>query len=247
MNQVLRFFPPTLIFCLALILSYMCVRFSFFGYFIEEKYFLGTFFWFILSIFFILWIASFIQVIFGNPGESKIEGYYNKHNGCQTYCPKCGNIKPYRTHHCKKCNKCYVRMDHHCDALGVCIALRNHKSFILLILYSIISLSIFSFSSIVLMFIGHFESFPYPLLFNGFSGGSLAILLSFLLYGQLKTILTGRTVLENIYDIHYESKLSKYERFCEIFGKKPLNWFLPFPLSFDDTNGFKWEKDRKID
>lgn len=247
MNPILRFVPPAIIFSITLTLSYMCVKYSFYGYFIEGKYLWGTFFWFALSIFLILWNAAFIQIVFGNPGESKIEGYYNKQSNCSNYCPKCGNIKPFRTHHCSRCNKCYVRLDHHCDALGVCIALRNHKVFILLLLYSILSLLVFTFSSIMLIFVGHFESLPYPLLFNGFAGGSLIIILGFLLYEQIKTIFTGKTVLETEFKIPYESKLSKYERFCEIFGKKRKDWFLPFPLSFEDTCGFKWEKDRKTD
>ena len=45
-----------------------------------------------------------------------------------------------RCHHCRVCNICVLRMDHHCPWVYNCIGFRNHKYFILLLIYSAIDL-----------------------------------------------------------------------------------------------------------
>ena len=52
------------------------------------------------------------------------------------YCRTCKQPKPPRTHHCSACKKCYMRMDHHCPWVGSCVAYRNHKLFLLFLLYT---------------------------------------------------------------------------------------------------------------
>lgn len=47
-----------------------------------------------------------------------------------TFCWKCDQFKPVRTHHCSTCEICVNRMDHHCNFLGVCIGKHNHRYFI---------------------------------------------------------------------------------------------------------------------
>ena len=67
----------------------------------------------------------------------------------KTYCKKCSNYKPERTHHCSVCDKCVQKMDHHCPWIVNCVGQRNHKSFLLFTIYSMaifstINKSIFS-------------------------------------------------------------------------------------------------------
>ena len=52
------------------------------------------------------------------------------------FCFKCNQIKPPRTHHCSCCNRCIVKMDHHCPWVGGCVAFRNHKLFVLFLIYT---------------------------------------------------------------------------------------------------------------
>jgi hypothetical protein len=58
------------------------------------------------------------------------------------YCFKCKSIKPIRSHHCSTCSRCILRMDHHCPWIGQCVGLKNHKQFLLFLLYSTIGLTI---------------------------------------------------------------------------------------------------------
>jgi len=55
------------------------------------------------------------------------------------FCELCNCYKPPRTHHCKKCDRCVVKMDHHCYWIGNCVGYKNHKYFILFLIYVVIS------------------------------------------------------------------------------------------------------------
>lgn len=51
------------------------------------------------------------------------------------WCASCKQPKPPRTHHCSVCGKCIMKMDHHCPWVGSCVGFKNHKHFILFMLY----------------------------------------------------------------------------------------------------------------
>ncbi|KAM7207554.1 palmitoyltransferase [Naviculisporaceae sp. PSN 640] len=68
-----------------------------------------------------------------------------KANGEIRFCKKCVARKPDRAHHCSTCGRCVLKMDHHCPWLATCIGLRNHKAFLLFLIY----LTLFSFFSFV--------------------------------------------------------------------------------------------------
>ncbi|KAJ4425268.1 palmitoyltransferase for Vac8p [Gnomoniopsis sp. IMI 355080] len=63
-----------------------------------------------------------------------------KSNGEMRFCKKCQARKPDRAHHCSTCRRCVLKMDHHCPWLATCVGLRNHKAFLLFLIY----VSIFS-------------------------------------------------------------------------------------------------------
>ncbi|TPX06928.1 uncharacterized protein E0L32_011152 [Thyridium curvatum] len=59
-----------------------------------------------------------------------------KSNGELRFCKKCQARKPDRAHHCSTCRRCVLKMDHHCPWLASCIGLRNHKAFLLFLVYT---------------------------------------------------------------------------------------------------------------
>lgn len=59
-----------------------------------------------------------------------------KSNGELRFCKKCQTRKPDRAHHCSTCRRCVLKMDHHCPWLATCIGLRNHKAFLLFLIYT---------------------------------------------------------------------------------------------------------------
>jgi palmitoyltransferase len=51
------------------------------------------------------------------------------------WCAKCDNYKPAHTHHCSYCGTCIENFDHHCPWMNNCVGRRNHKFFMLFLLY----------------------------------------------------------------------------------------------------------------
>ncbi|KAK1756917.1 Palmitoyltransferase PFA3 [Echria macrotheca] len=69
-----------------------------------------------------------------------------KSNGELRFCKKCQARKPDRAHHCSTCRRCVLKMDHHCPWLATCIGLRNHKAFLLFLIYTTL-FSTFAFAT----------------------------------------------------------------------------------------------------
>ncbi|PHH52678.1 Palmitoyltransferase PFA3 [Ceratocystis fimbriata CBS 114723] len=93
---------------------------------------------------------SYTTAVFTDPGSTtRSNGDYSaieapphstsftvKSNGEIRYCKKCQMRKPDRAHHCSTCRRCVLKMDHHCPWLATCIGLRNHKAFLLFLIYT---------------------------------------------------------------------------------------------------------------
>jgi hypothetical protein len=56
-----------------------------------------------------------------------------------TYCYKCGIVRPARCHHCSTCHRCVLGFDHHCVWLNNCIGYNNYRSFLLTLLFLMLS------------------------------------------------------------------------------------------------------------
>lgn len=103
---------------------------------------------------------SYLTAVFTNPGSTTNDDGYGllptsqqgqnnatnftvKSNGDYRFCKKCQARKPDRAHHCSTCQRCVLKMDHHCPWLATCIGLKNHKAFLLFLIYT----TVFSFYS----------------------------------------------------------------------------------------------------
>ncbi|KAI0891567.1 palmitoyltransferase PFA3 [Annulohypoxylon nitens] len=93
----------------------------------------------------------YTTAVFTNPGSTTSSTGYSslptnnppqatsftvKSNGETRFCKKCQARKPDRAHHCSTCRRCVLKMDHHCPWLATCIGLRNHKAFLLFLIYT---------------------------------------------------------------------------------------------------------------
>lgn len=99
---------------------------------------------------FLLLNWSYMTAVFTHPGSTtSLNGDYTalespphatsftvKSNGEIRFCKKCQARKPDRAHHCSTCRRCILKMDHHCPWLATCIGLRNHKAFLLFLIYT---------------------------------------------------------------------------------------------------------------
>lgn len=65
-----------------------------------------------------------------------------------TFCSRCENPKPARTHHCSACHKCVIKMDHHCPWIFNCVGLNNHRFFLGFLFYNLLACVSIAFLSI---------------------------------------------------------------------------------------------------
>ncbi|OBR11750.1 Palmitoyltransferase [Colletotrichum higginsianum IMI 349063] len=94
---------------------------------------------------------SYTTAVFTSPGSTTNDNGYStlpteappaatsftvKSNGELRFCKKCQARKPDRAHHCSTCRRCVLKMDHHCPWLATCIGLKNHKAFLLFLIYT---------------------------------------------------------------------------------------------------------------
>ena len=61
-------------------------------------------------------------------------------------CRKCKGPKPLRAHHCSVCNRCVLKMDHHCPWIMSCVGLKNHRYFVLFLVYLTLGCTFLSIS-----------------------------------------------------------------------------------------------------
>lgn len=112
---------------------------------------IGSYSSFLGVILYLLLNWSYTSAVFTPPGSTTDDNGYSalptsrgpvatsftvKSNGELRFCKKCQARKPDRSHHCSTCRRCVLKMDHHCPWLATCVGLRNHKAFILFLVYT---------------------------------------------------------------------------------------------------------------
>ena len=58
---------------------------------------------------------------------------YNYH--LDYVCIPCGTLRPEEADHCNFCNRCVQKFDHHCVFINNCLGYRNHKWFLMFLLF----------------------------------------------------------------------------------------------------------------
>jgi len=151
------------------------------------------------------------------------------------WCAHCSQFKPPRAHHCRDLNICVLRMDHYCPWVYNAVGLRNHKYFVLFLLYASLGLITFLVSAFYRVY---WElryrlplvprgtlpiTVPEIVLFVLNFAVTLPVtigIISLLVY-QVGLITGNRTSIE-------EWNEKKYRRVAKRRGMKDFHWFYDF-------------------
>jgi hypothetical protein len=178
-----------------------------------------------------------------------------KRSGEKRHCKWCAKYKPDRCHHCRVCRMCILKMDHHCPWIYNCVGFGNHKYFFLLLLYTVLSTNMISFTMLdsVRGATGSETAFGkmFLLLFGQTLATFLALLstlfFAFHIWLMLKSMTTIEFCEKSMKRTAYDS--SAYDRgVCgnmrAVLGDYPALWLLPVAppsgdgltfTSFEDT------------
>ncbi|CEF67865.1 Zinc finger, DHHC-type, palmitoyltransferase domain-containing protein [Strongyloides ratti] len=151
------------------------------------------------------------------------------------YCHHCAMVKPDRAHHCSICKKCILKFDHHCPWVNNCVMYSNYKYFMLFLGYGISAHS------------GNINSIgtSFHLIFLEFVSIMFSISLSCLFFFHIYLISKNRSTLESykapVFTFGVDKNaynISLKHNFTEVFGHKPLFWFLPINSTSGDGISF---------
>lgn len=222
----------------------------------------------IASTFMCLILTSYFKSIFTSPGsvpagwkpdlESGLEEISEDGSSAPPpvrYCQKCAAPKPERAHHCRVCDKCILKMDHHCPWINNCVGHKNHKYFLLFLIYASLGI-LYVLLLIVITFIDAMKDPKGSEDFLAIFGLTilatimlpLGLALIMLLSWQLWLVSSNTTSIENEefdklrYTLRKEGKAYKHvnvyslgtmPNFKSVFGPKVLWWWLPTPCQGD--------------
>lgn len=201
------------------------------------------------------------------PPPAVVNNVTAKDNGQMRYCSKCMCWKPDRTHHCRTCRTCVLRMDHHCPWFAACIGFRNHKSFLLFLLYTVVFCFVVfshSFYSLYLFMSDDDRLFGddvsvnvvFLTVISGIMLLTVTIFTSYCYYNLFK----NQTTIEALEHIRYRTNIpaDKYRyteaptsmmtgnifdigykaNICSLLGDNPYLWFLPVYTTPGDGTSF---------
>ncbi|UMM24434.1 hypothetical protein L5515_004672 [Caenorhabditis briggsae] len=169
------------------------------------------------------------------------------------FCDKCCCIKPDRSHHCSMCEQCVLKFDHHCPWVNNCVNFGNYKFFLLFLAYGFI-FCIWIAATTLPSFIDFWKheydmnkkTGRFPLVFLLFLSCMFSLSLSFLFFYHLYLTAKNRTTVESFRAPMIDGKYAKdafnhgiRANYREIFGSRPLYWFLPVASSLGDGCKYK--------
>ncbi|PSS02501.1 DHHC palmitoyltransferase-domain-containing protein [Coniella lustricola] len=202
------------------------------GYNTQNSFWIGTPSSFLAVLLYALLNWSYTTAVFTPPGSTTNDNGYStlptqetprvtstltvKSNGEMRFCKKCQARKPDRAHHCSTCRRCVLKMDHHCPWLATCIGLRNHKAFLLFLIYT----SLFSFWAFavaaswlyaeILADTTYVESLmPVNYIVLAVVGGIIALVVGAFTMWHIALAARGQTTIECLEKTRYLSPLRK--------------------------------------
>ncbi|EGG16248.1 DHHC zinc finger domain protein [Cavenderia fasciculata] len=193
-------------------------------------------------------VFNYIMTIITPPGYCPSRSDYNEQQldefaaikqikrseGFSKFCITCRLPKIERAHHCSLCGSCVLRMDHHCPWVNNCVGLRNHRYFMLFLIYMWVCCIYVSYHSYSHVF-GQ-RGIPFTVLMSFVLTLTVSIALGALMFWQLYLILSNQTTIEFL---HNRTQVKR----AQARGEKYIN---PFDLGFKENfheffnTGGKW-------
>jgi len=176
-----------------------------------------------------------------------------KLSGKRRHCKWCDKYKPDRTHHCRVCETCVLRMDHHCPWIMNCVGFRNHKYFMLLVLYTVLDCFFIMVTMASTVSKSCYEETASSTRFQLVLGMTLSVVMgitlatfmSFHVWLMLRGMTTiefcEKTVTQNAGVMHKTG--ANYDRGFRnnieaVLGSNPLLWLLP--VNLPEGDGQSW-------
>lgn len=200
-------------------------------------------------------MIAYYQTIVTDPGGIP-EGFDPNHqalaerkrtSGELRFCKKEKKFKPDRAHYCSNEKRNVLRMDHYCPWMSTCIGYRNHKYFILFLLYSSISTNVVTVALIKALV---YNVFPPGATIVMIEGAVLTTVISFLLtpffcfhLWMLSLNLTTIEYCERKRDV--QAPTSPYDigligNFRCVLGDNIMLWLLP--IGAPHEGGLFWQR-----
>ncbi len=164
---------------------------------------------------------NYIMCVIRGPGYAPLSGDF-------AICSKCSRTKPPRAHHCSVCNSCVLKMDHHCPWVNNCVGHKNHRYFLLFLLY--VALGTAYYSLLVLPAV--FKPSTGMLMFTFVLCVSLAIVLTAFAGWHWYLAVKGLTTIEFFMQYEVPTRRDRGRRYD--FSRR--NWRLNLELIFGSTD-----------
>lgn len=182
--------------------------------------------------------------------------------GVTTYCEACRIPRPERAHHCSTCGTCNMRLDHHCPFIMNCVGFGNHKHFLLLLMYGMVT-SIVGFVTIIPELLTLTRDLIYAAIGeSSWDSSSVAIsdALSLLAFGTLAMVFSAlftpmiflhgelaihnQTKIENNYDnMPNPYQLDNWtQNLSQLFGEPGVDWLFPVAPTNPVTDGVSYQR-----
>lgn len=162
-------------------------------------------------------------------------------DGSIRFCDRCHCVKPDRSHHCSVCGCCVLKFDHHCPWVNTYVNYRNYKFFVQFLGYALV-FCLWGFFTDMKYFIAFWQGGDYAnnvqgrfhILFMFFVAGMFAISVSCLFFYHLYLTSRNQSTIESfrapVFTYGPDKKgynIGVRRNFRQVFGDKPLLWFLP--------------------
>lgn len=223
---------------------------------------------FVFNFFWLLAIFSFIRTHCSSPGggtdswrsfvrKQKLEIYEPRfawQPAQATWCSKCRDVRPERTHHCSSTNECVLRFDHYCPWTANSIGHHNHKFFLLVAIYTFLA-NIVAFATMLPMAVaivaGWINQDPFS---NSWQKALLVVVVCLQVPQTMTFSDMCRDHVAKAYrnitsvEVNYKNMSNPYDRGSnranleEILGKFGLDWFFPIMPRHPVSDGISFAR-----